>query len=240
MDTLPAEIHRLEPPTGERMHNGLNRKLLTWFAAAAFTILSVGISVAWLDRPIAFFVHHIFGSFLMLSRFTGTPSFFSPLAVLVFLVFVGRRAAFRPWGKLDVALILGECSIILTKPIVTLMKFVFGRTWPQYHDPSLIDNGVYGFNYFHSGPTFESFPSGHMASICALIFVFWACYPKHRLLYAVCIIAMASALIVGNYHFVSDVIAGGFVGGSSAWLMVSVGQAWDRRRVDAAAGVKES
>jgi len=201
-----------------------------WFVSLVATTFAVGLSAAWIDKPIAYFVHDVFGQVEALGSFTEAPSFFSPLATLVFLAFLARRIAFHPFGRLDIVLILSDLSIILAKVIVPPLKFVFGRTWAQYHSPSLISDGVYGFNFFHAGYAFESFPSGHVASVCALIVVFWICYPKFWTVYIACIAVMAGVLVVGNYHFLSDVIAGGFVGGSTAVLMVSVWEAWDRRR----------
>jgi membrane-associated phospholipid phosphatase len=195
-------------------------------------VFAVGISVTWFDRPIALLVHYSFGRFKVLGGFTGTPSLFSPLAIFILLVILARRIAFRPFGKLDIALILGDVSIMLAKLIMPPLKFLFGRTWPQYAHPSLIDDGVYGFNFLHPGPEFASFPSGHMASICALIIVFWICYPRFRSIYAAAIAAMAGALIVGNYHFLSDVLAGALVGISTAVFVVLVWEvAFSRRFV---------
>ena len=59
---------------------------------------------------------------------------------------------------------------------------MFGRTWPEtwtHNNPSLIHDGAYGFNWFHGGPGYELFPSGHMAAICAVISVLWN-FPKHE------------------------------------------------------------
>jgi membrane-associated phospholipid phosphatase len=190
----------------------------------------VGISVTWLDRPIAILVHDTVGQFEVSGSFTGTPSFFSPLAIVILLVLLARRIAFRPFGKLDVTLILSEVSIILAKLIMPPLKLLFGRTWPQYHHPSLIGDGVFGFNFLHSGPEFESFPSGHMASICAVIIVFWICYPRFRPIYWLAMATMAGGLIVGDYHFVSDVLAGALVGISTAMLVVSIWEAASSRR----------
>jgi H+/gluconate symporter-like permease len=64
-----------------------------------------------------------------------------------------------------------------------------------------------------------------MASICALIFVFWICYPRFRPIYAAAIAALAGGLIVGNYHFVGDLLAGVFVGISTAVFVVLVWEA---------------
>ena len=82
------------------------RQLRTWCTAMLLTILVVGISAMRLDEPIAYFIHDVFGRYLVVGRFTGTPSFFSPLAMLVFLVFLARRFAFRPFGKHDIVLVL--------------------------------------------------------------------------------------------------------------------------------------
>ena len=198
------------------------RRLQTWCAYLAMTILSVTISAVWLDKPIAHGVHFAFGRPETFGRLVGTPSLYSPLAMLVVLAFIVRRMAFQPFGKFDVALIQSEFSLILAAVIVPPMKFAFGRTWPQYHHPSLVGDDAYGFNFFHGGEAFDAFPSGHMASICALIIVFWINYPRYRPIYVISIVGMAAGLILGNFHFVSDVIAGGFVGGSTALLMVSI------------------
>ena len=200
------------------------------FLATACVIVA---SVAWLDRPIAYFVHDAFGQYLIVGSFTETPSFFSPLAVLVFLIVVARRIAFRPFGRLDVALILADLSIILAKLVVAPLKVMFGRTWPQYHMPSLIGDGTYGFNFFQAGPSLESFPSGHMASICALLVVFWLWYPAYWPTYTVAIFGMAVGLVIGNYHFLSDVIAGAFVGCATAVLLVHIYESWRARGLKA-------
>jgi membrane-associated phospholipid phosphatase len=189
------------------------------------TVVAVAISVTWLDKQIAYWVHNTFGQIWILAKFTETPSFFGVLATVVFIVFLVRRITLRPFAKLDVVLILSDISVVLTRTVVLSLKFIFGRTWPQYHDPSLIPDGAYGFHFFHDGLAFGSFPSGHMASICALFVVLWICYPRFRGIYAACVVAVAGALIVGNYHFLSDVIAGAFVGASIASLIVSIGNA---------------
>jgi membrane-associated phospholipid phosphatase len=197
-----------------------------WGTAFLASIGFIIVSVAWLDRPIAYFFNDAFGQYLIVGSFAGTPSFFSPLAVLVFLVFVARRVALRPFGRLDVALILSDLSIILAKLLVAQLKVVFGRTWPQYHTPSLISDGTYTFEFFQSGPSFESFPSGHMASICALFVVFWLWYPAYWLIYTAAIVGMAAGLVIGNYHFLSDVIGGAVVGCMTAISIVSISESW--------------
>ena len=50
--------------------------------------------------------------------------------------------------------------------------------------------------------------------------VLWICYPRFRPLYAVAIATVAVGLIGADFHFLGDVIAGGFLGVSTGWLTV--------------------
>ena len=77
---------------------------------------------------------------------------------------------------------------------------------------------------------YAAFPSGHTAVTCAVISVLWIYCPKWRWLYALAVLGVAIGLIGANYHFVSDVIAGGFVGISSGWMLTSLWKAHEHFR----------
>jgi membrane-associated phospholipid phosphatase len=64
----------------------------------------------------------------------------------------------------------------------------------------------------HGGAAYQSFPSGHMAATCAVVSVLWIWYPRLRWLVTIAGIAVGVGLIGANYHFLSDVIAGAFIG----------------------------
>jgi membrane-associated phospholipid phosphatase len=65
--------------------------------------------------------------------------------------------------------------------------------------------------------------------ICTVMTVLWICYPRFRPLYALCMAAVAVGLVGANFHFLSDVIAGAFLGISAGWLGVSLWEIGDRR-----------
>ncbi len=202
------------------------KAIQTWGVAATATAIAVPVSVAFLDRPIARFFYQAFGHFMIVRQFAGTPSFFGPLEILVLLAFLVRRIGSYPLGYADLVLGLCEASLLATTLILSPLKFLFGRTWPLHGHPSFLIDGAYGFNFFTAGPEFRAFPSGHMASVCALAGVLWTTYPRLRRFYAGGAAAMATALVAGDFHFLSDVLAGGFLGVTVALLILG---AWIHR-----------
>ena len=194
------------------------RRLQLWAVAFCITAFSVVGSILYVDRPLAKLAHAVFGHFEVVGSFSESPSLFDPLMILIAAIFILRRLARSSLSYPDVVLVLCEVSLLVTKLALAPLKLVFGRTWPLYVHPSFLADGVYGFNFFSHGLQYESFPSGHIASVSALAIVLWAAYPRFRPLYAVAIFGMAFALVLGNYHFLSDVIAGGFLGGAVATL----------------------
>jgi membrane-associated phospholipid phosphatase len=64
-----------------------------------------------------------------------------------------------------------------------------------------------------------------MAVTCAVIAVLWVYFPRMRTLWTLAGLAVAIGLIGANFHFLSDVIAGAFVGISSGWMVTSLWKA---------------
>jgi membrane-associated phospholipid phosphatase len=113
-------------------------------------------------------------------------------------------------------LVVACISLVLADQFRVSLAYVFGRYWPEtwiHNNPSLIGNGAYGFHPFHDGIVYGSFPSGHTARTLAAASVAWIAYPRGRWACVLAAVAVAVGLIGMDYHFVGDVIAGGFVGG---------------------------
>ena len=140
--------------------------------------LSVGVSVALIDRPVATWVHehlgyqwhswfaaNFHGHLLRLGPFSlmaGPSEALRPLSALVFVVLaIGTSAGWRPRirGRIALALCL---SVFASVMISGIAKEAFGRTWPESWlggNPSWIRDGVYGFFPFHGGDGWGSFPN---------------------------------------------------------------------------------
>jgi membrane-associated phospholipid phosphatase len=205
--------------------------LFVWFACLIATTVMIVISFQWFDRPIAFFVHDYLRRphHEVFDQVAQIPSPFIPLAIIVFLVLGLRAMIGRALSYFQAAAFLCSLSVIIADTTKDQLKFVFGRTWPEtwiQDNPSFIRDGVFGFNFMHVGRAYQSFPSGHMAVLGAMISVLWIWYPKLRGLCTLAILGGAAGLVGANYHFLSDVIAGAFVGISTGWLATAV---WETR-----------
>jgi len=202
--------------------------LRKWTVSLVATALAAAISYQWIDRPVAMFFHQTVARPETFARLTYAPDPMVPLAVIVFLILGLMNLSGRALSRLENCALLCSLSLIVAELTKTQLKLVFGRTWPDTfrdNNPSFLHDGTYGFNFFHGGHAYASFPSGHTAVTCAVISVLWIYYPKLRWLYALAVLAVAVGLIGANYHFVSDVIAGGFVGISCGWMLTSLWKA---------------
>ena len=205
-----------------------------WLSSLAATALAAAVAYAWLDRPISLYAYARLPQHATFETLTHIPDPFIPLALVIFVgiglyALTGGRLT-----KVHVTALLCSVSVIVAEATKAQLKFLFGRTWPDTWisgNPSFIHDGAYGFNVLHVGTGYASFPSGHMSLTGAVVSVLWIAYPKGRPLYAAVILAVAIGLIGANYHFLSDIIAGSFVGVSTGWMTTAL---WQTRATAAA------
>jgi membrane-associated phospholipid phosphatase len=216
----------------ENHRKGRIGDLENWAIWLVLTAGAVAVSYFWIDRPIALFVHSRLQGINLFEQLTLIPDVVTPV-VLVGFVAVGISAlSGRAMPRLQTVAVLAAASLAVGEIIKDNLKYVFGRTWPETwvrNNPSFIHNGVYGFNPFHGGQGYASFPSGHTTAICAVMSVLWICYPRFRAIYALCIAAVAIGLVGANFHFLSDVLAGAFLGTTTGWLTVVVWEIGDHK-----------
>jgi membrane-associated phospholipid phosphatase len=199
-----------------------------WFATLAGIAAAAAVAFQWLDRPISTFAHVHFQQHREFETLTHIPDPFIPAAIVIFVAVGIYVLAGRGLAKPCSTALLCALSAIVAEAAKSQLKYIFGRTWPDtwvQNNPSFIHDNVYGFNFFHGGAGYASFPSGHMSLTGAVISVLWIAYPKFRPLYAMIALAVVVGLLGANYHFLSDVIAGGFVGVSTSWMMTAMWQA---------------
>ena len=200
------------------MNNGSNFAQLLRNTLTALLLCGALVLLCYLfvDRPVAFYAYnHGLADFLILKWLTYPPPILQAWVPVVLAALAVRRAwgPLRRWERVLVAACVG---LVLADQFRATLADAFGRYWPEtwIHDnPSLIRDGAYGFHPFPHGSDCGSFPSGHMVRTLAVAAVVWIAYPRWRWACGLASAAVAAGLLGMDYHFVGDVIAGGFVGG---------------------------
>ncbi len=218
-----------EPVPGTRLAAPL-RRWLTLFAGGTAAVV---VSMLYIDRPVASYMSEHTRP-LGLLRWTVELHRWADEASLVIIVCCALLAAAAPQHRprshgLTATLFLTACTVIMTRAIKDQLQLAFGRTWPETwvdDNPSFIRDQVFRFDFFRGGEAYSSFPSGTTATITAMFAVMWFWYPRGRPLYATVIGLVVATLITSDFHFVSDILAGGFIGMSAGWFAIRMWNAW--------------
>lgn len=190
---------------------------LLWHQLWIFTLGSILVVLAYqlADRAIVFLAAaHLLRNYSILIWVTHLSDVLSGLIFLLYPILLVRFYSQKQTYH-DRALLALANSTVITLFIKEQLKFVFGRYWPTTwidNNPSLLRDNVYGFNWFHAGSAYQSFPSGHTAMMSAAMTVLWVAYPRLRWFAALIVILMFFSQVVLYYHFLSDAIAGGLLG----------------------------
>jgi membrane-associated phospholipid phosphatase len=146
----------------------------------------------------------------------------SPLLLLVIPIV--------PRGRVRDLLFLAGVSIMLAFILKGDLKMIFGRDWPMPLEgghPAHIRQHALGFHFFNppgarDADSMSSFPSGH-AAIAFAMFLSIGLIFRRALPWCLLFASLESAaLVVLNYHFLSDVLAGGLLGAGCALLSASL------------------
>lgn len=98
-----------------------------------------------------------------------------------------------------------------------LLKLWFGRIGVRLW---LSNPEAYQVHWFQMGKRwYDAFPSGHMVVFMTVFMALWQFYPRWRNWYGAAISLLAVALVLTNYHYVSDVIAGTYIGMLVYWAV---------------------
>jgi hypothetical protein len=173
----------------------------------------IAFSYFFLDASVALFVYHfIRGSDLVTRATSDIPDLLLHIVIIVtalswtwYFLLVRRGIQNRHTR------FLRTCGTVLPITFVAkvIFQYAFGRsdvhTWIVYHRlPS--------FHWFRMDEGYGCFPSGHMTVFTALLVTLSHYYPRYCLIFLVSLLLLGLLLIATDYHFLSDVMAGGFLG----------------------------
>ena len=189
-----------------------------WVCSLVICTLAAGVSFEYIDVPIA---HHVEGMFPWKR---GLATGFASAVLLsieatVALTLVAFRIMRGHLSRHREATALACLTSISAYAINdSILKHVFGVP-----NPAEVLDGTRHVLRFLSGSSESSFPSGHMVLAGAFAGVFMRLYRSSILPFSALLISAALLLILGDWHFVSDVIAGAFIGVSTGML---AGELW--------------
>ncbi|MFP5204670.1 MAG: phosphatase PAP2 family protein [Acidobacteriota bacterium] len=191
---------------------------LTWLAILPICTLLVAMAFRYLDVPVARRVDGILTSATGLATGLASAVLLGieavvALALIVIRIARGNLSTFRKATVL--ACLTSICTYAINS---STLKVFFGVP-----TPAAVLHGVQHAFHLLGGSSESSFPSGHMALAGAFAGVFMRLYRTSIVPLSALLLLAAVLLIVGNWHFVSDVIAGSFVGISVGLL---AGEVW--------------
>lgn len=190
-----------------------------WLIATVICAIAIVACIKFVDAPMARFVQTLSWSGTLHVPALGIPILIVCSGILLLLVAAerGLGISIGVWGETflltSLSLTWGVCVTELA------LKPFFGRQIPSV----FLSGGPFGFDWLQGTPT-SSFPSGHAVQIMSVAAALWLRHPQMRIYTAVPAGALLMMLVLGNWHFVSDVIAGGYVGALGAAAIVMLWQ----------------
>ena len=196
------------------------------------SILLITILYFYVDRDASMFFHSFrkteyYNIFYCMQYLSNMLEYIVPLVYLYLIVMLFSKR----FHYFEEFLFASATSLLVAISLKNFLKIIFGRYWTEtftHNNLSLIKNDAYGFNFFHSGSAYDSFPSGHSAVIFAVMTVLWVMYPRLRWLSILCCLTVIAGLLGCDFHFPSDIIAGAFVGVIAAFFVLHASQIFAR------------
>lgn len=214
LKSKPAIQARPDPAfrTGSRF------SYLLWVLSLLICSVAVAFSFRYVDVPVAYRVYGLLGPSAGLATGFASGILLGIEAVIALSMVILRiaRGHLSPFREAIVlACLTSMCAYAVND---SALKLFFGVPNPT----ALMHGALHAFNLL-SGSGSSSFPSGHMVLSASFAGVFMRLYRISIVPLSNLLLVGAGLLIVGDWHFVSDVIAGTFVGISAGLL---AGELW--------------
>jgi membrane-associated phospholipid phosphatase len=179
----------------------------TWLPALLICALAAAASFVYFDVPTARRVYGLLGPAKGLATGFASAVLLAveacvALGLVILRIVHGRLSPFREATVL--ACLTSICAYAIND---STLKVLFGVPNPW----AVLHGSRHAFNFLH-GSSGSSFPSGHMVIASAFGGVFMRLYRASIWPLSALLLVAAVLLIVGNWHFISDVIAGTYLG----------------------------
>ena len=178
----------------------------------------VAFSFVRMDVKIALHLWNAFRSLSPLGQGLGSAVLLSAEAAVILIIVLARlvRGHISAFSEtLTIACLTSICAYGINDHV---LKVFFGV-------PNTVDvmHGARHSLHLWTGSGNSSFPSGHMALAAAFAGVFMRLYKASIWPLCAVLLVAAALLLIGDWHFLSDIIAGSFLGLSAGIL---AGEGW--------------
>lgn len=205
MNWQTREISRKKKP------GTIRGTLVIYFAV---TMLLIFLSYHFVDLPVANFCkqldQNILSVFEWITRL-GISTWYLVASLFLFVIFRFYRKN-RVYANRALFIF---AAVALSGIAAIVVKLTVAR----YRPTLFFEKGLYGFDFFHVIYEYNSFPSGHVVTIFSLAAAMSLFWPKYRVHLFIVAFAVALSRIALTSHFVSDVIAGAFIGTLTVLLL---------------------
>jgi membrane-associated phospholipid phosphatase len=187
------------------------------FVVLLLSLSLTAISYYYLDTRIARFVYQILSTNHLIETAADIPDLLLHIVIAVTAFsWVGYFILIRRGIHNRLTDLMLACGTVVPMAFVakTFLQYMFGRpnpyAWLLTHEPPR-------FYWFRDEQGYGCFPSGHMTVFTSLMTTLSYHYPRYRFVYFGALCLLALALIITDYHFLSDVLAGAVLGSMLAY-----------------------
>lgn len=106
-------------------------------------------------------------------------------------------------------------AVAVSGIIANLSKYIIGRARPKL----FVEDGSFAFDFWSWNADWASFPSGHATTGMALGVALALLFPRLAWVYLCLGFWIAASRPLIGVHYPSDMLAGGLLGGTTAWLL---------------------
>ncbi len=191
-------------------------KPLRWSVASVSVIVLSLLSYFFADRGAALWFHAQepggWYDLFSLITYAGESQWYLIAGMVLFVWF---RKSNPPKAALGLFLF---SSVAVAGLLADLIKYLVGRARPSLY----FSDNFYGFGFLRYDTEWISFPSGHSATAFGVAMVLALLYPRWRILVISTALLIAFSRLFLARHYISDVLAGSFLGVASTVLLYNL------------------
>jgi len=194
--------------------NGRTLARYPWLVMLVVSAILTAVSFAWVDLPLAYHFHTGADRYRGLEQGLGSTILLTGEAAVFAAITLARLALGhlpRFWKVLWYACLTSVSAYLFNS---LALKTVFGVPNPG----NVLHGAAHAFSWF-AGTENSAFPSGHMMLAAAFAGVFMRNYRATVVPLTIALLVSACLLVLGNWHFVSDLIAGTYIGLWAGWTI---------------------